>query len=110
MLEELWDLFHQEIRSTIASSYFNRICPTLSEVQVSFAEHLPKNHEDLQASLVLTMCARKSPDMYHIIPPDGKGRQPMIFLAQTPSDFVSFLDPEKDTGSGFAAFILSRLD
>jgi len=95
--EDLWESFHREIRATIASSYFNRYCPTLAEVERSFAENLPEGNKDLQAHLILTMCARKASDTYHILPP-RLSRQPIIFLAQTPSDFVSFLDPEKDTG------------
>lgn len=95
--EDLWESFHREIRATIASSYFNRFCPTLAEVERSLAENLPEGNKELQAHLILTMCARKASDMYHILPP-CKGRQPIIFLAQTPSDFVSFLDPEKGTG------------
>eukprot|EP00434_Breviolum_minutum_P018473 symbB.v1.2.016296.t2/scaffold1236.1/size130149/14 len=96
--KDLWESFHREIRATIASSYFNRFCPTLAEVERSFAENLPEGNKELQAHLIfiLTMCARKAPDTYHILPP-CKSRQPIIFLAQTPSDFVSFLDPEKDT-------------
>lgn len=94
--EELWELFHQEIRTTIASSYFNRICPRLPEVERAFAEHLPEGKaEELRADLILRMCAKKTPETYHILPPDGKGSHTIILLAQTPSDFISFLDPCK---------------
>lgn len=94
--EELWELFHQEIRTTIASSYFNRICPRLPEVERAFAEHLPEGKaEELRADLILRMCAKKTPETYHILPPDGKGSHTVILLAQTPSDFISFLDPCK---------------
>lgn len=97
--EELWELFHQEIRAAIASSYFNRICPRLPEVQRAFTEHLPEGKtEELRADLIQTMCAQKTPGTYHILPPDGKGSQPIIFLAQTPSDFISFLDPAQSKG------------
>eukprot|EP00435_Cladocopium_sp_Y103_P054232 s1651_g17.t1 len=97
--EELWELFHQEIRTTIASSYFNRICPRLAEVERAFAEHLPEGRaEELRADLILRMCANKTPGTYHILPPDGKGSHTIIFLAQTPSDFISFLDPAQSTG------------
>eukprot|EP00438_Fugacium_kawagutii_P030203 Skav207289 [mRNA] locus=scaffold434:248955:252148:- [translate_table: standard] len=82
-----------------SGSYSNRKCPTLSEVERAFAEQVPEgSSKEFRTSLILAMCAKKTPETYHILPPDGKGRELMIFLTETPSNFISFLQPGEDRG------------
>ncbi|CAE7212149.1 amt [Symbiodinium microadriaticum] len=91
--EELLDLFYQELRSTLASCYLDRICPTLQEVEHRFKTHLPPGSpHELDVALVLPMLARKVPDTYHILPADGRGRPIMVFFSEAPSGFKGFLD------------------